>query len=63
MSSPSGNSVAGRVKSDFQEMSRGLLVVASKAAWQFEHLCKFIAGPAFRRGITYRPSIRVGDLN
>jgi hypothetical protein len=27
------------VKSDFQEMSRGLLAVPSKAAWHFEHVC------------------------
>jgi len=42
MSSPSGISVAGCVKSDFQEMSRVLLVVASKTAWQFEHVCKWV---------------------
>jgi hypothetical protein len=27
------------VKIDFQEMSRGLLVVPSNVAWQLEHVC------------------------
>lgn len=39
MSSPSGNSVVGRVKMDLQEMSLGLFVMPSNAAWHLEHVC------------------------